>query len=192
MMINCYEFLLAHTPTAYRGEENTQKLLKVWASIFQEIVDSLETFSSDYYLSNCGEEELELMASNENVVRNYNWTLETLRAVTKIARYNTTVIPTHNNILEITKNVTGQSSVLEPLWNAPNYSDGDTDAGYRQSFKVSSSYPTIILDKLGDLFPAGIKLERIYEFSVAQRDLKVSTIMLDIQQLNVGYKKEEI
>jgi len=192
MDINCYDFLLAHTPTVYRGEPETQKLLKVWAEIFQDIADSVESISSDFYVSNCNEENLTLIASNEGVAREKYWTLETFRAMVKIARYNNTVVPTHENILKITKNVTGQSSILEPLWNIDGYADGDTDAGYRQSYKVSSSYPTAILNGLERFFPAGLKLDRIYELSVAQNDLKVSTVMLNFQTLDIGYKKEEI
>lgn len=185
--MNSFDFLINHLPTAYRGEENTRKQMKIWGVFFDTIISYVDALPTYFYIDTATEEWLELLGLNIGRPRKALEDLEVFRSIVKINYYNTFVVPTHNNILRITNNVTGFYPYLKQLWelDGTNFIADNTDFAYYLAYDLTPTYPTAILDELEKFYMAGVKLIRDYLYKLEQNELKVATMMNNDDVLHV-------
>lgn len=185
-----YDFLINHLPTAYRGEINTQKQMKIWGELFDFIISYVDSVSKYFYIDTATEEWLELLGNNVGRPRKAAEELEIYRKILKIQYYNTFIVPTHNNLLKITKNITGEYPILKPLWEQEGADYSTSDAAYYLGYNLEASFPTTVLDELEKFYAAGVKIEREDLFEVGTKDTLVAGAIYNNYQTIIGFKGE--
>lgn len=187
--MNGYDFLINHLPTVYRTEENTKKQMKIWGDFFDLIISYIDVVPTYYYIDLAPEEWLELLGRNVGRPRKALEDLETYRKLLKIQYYNTFIVPTHNNILKITKNITGEYPILVPLWEQEgiDFDTNNADAAYYLGYSLGGGFPTEVLDGLEKFYAAGVKIVREDLFEVSTKDTLVATSIYNYGQTIVGF-----
>lgn len=187
--MNSFDFLINHLPTAYRGEENTRKQMKIWGDFFDTIISYVDALPTYFYIDTATEEWLELLGLNIGRPRKALEDLETYRKLLKIQYYNTFIVPTHNNILKITKNITGEYPILKPLWEqeGTNFDTNNADLAYYLGYSLEPGFPTEVLDNLEKFYAAGVKIVREDLFKITTNDTLVATAIYNHGQTVVGF-----
>jgi len=192
--MNVYDMFINLTPDVYLNEQNTMKLIKTWSDLFEKITSYVDSLPEYFYIDTAPLEYLKILGSNVGREYSEGEDEDVYRSILKIAYYNFFIVPNHNNLLRVTKAVTGFYPTLKPLWveEGTDFETDNTDSAYKLSYYLTSTFSTEILDSLEKFYPAGVKLISEYLYKLTSKNLKVAGIMYNYDVMQIGFKEEVI
>ena len=180
--MDSYKYMVSHLPPVYR-ETNTLKKYKLIADLFE--TEDYKEFLKNRVLDLANLDGLNLFGINLDRYKREEETIEEYRQFLKVAMFKKFVVPTHDNILKVIKNVVGFYPDIQPLYvENPNLEENDL--GYYITYDLTNSFKTEILDELEKFIAAGVKVRRDYFFNCEGVDLFPANIIYDTDVIEIG------
>lgn len=177
-----YKYLISHLPAVYH-ETNTLKKYKLVADLFK--MEDYKELLKNRVLDLANLDGLNLFGINLDRYKREEETIEEYRQFLKVAMFKRFVVPTHDNILKVVKNVVGFYPNIQPL-NIDNPTLKENDLGYYITYDLTNSFKTEILDELEKFIAAGVKIKRDYFFNCEGVDLFPANIIYDTDTIEIG------
>lgn len=181
--MNILDFMLKNLPPLYKTE-NTLKRYKFLGKIFQEVYNKMHNMQYEYIIDMASADILEVLGNNINVPKPLGMDIETYRSILKIAYYNIFLVPTHDNLMRVTKKVTGFFPYMKPLWTFG--SEEINDQGLYIAYDLDLNYNTEILLYLEKLVGAGIKIKRDFLYKMEGTTIYPACYFFDDDVLSIN------
>lgn len=180
-----YKYMISHLPPVYH-ETNTLKKYKLVADLFK--TEDYKFLLKNRVIDLADLNGLNLFGANLDRYKREEETVEEYRQFLKVSMFKKFVVPTHNNILKVIKNIVGFYPNIQPLYTEnPNLEENDL--GYYITYDLTNSFKTEILDELEKFIAAGVKVKRDYFFNFEGYDVFPVHILYDSDILDISCKQ---
>lgn len=152
-----YSYMIQNLPPLYRTENNLKRY-KVIADEMKKLFDRMNNLQLKYIIQTADLETLLVLGDNLNVKKEDYMTTEIYRKFVLIAYSNMFLVPTHNNLMNVIRKITGLYPTMQPLYTLG--SQIENDQGLHIVYDIDTSFNTGVLVELEKLVGAGIKIKR--------------------------------
>lgn len=177
-----YKYMISHLPPVYH-EVNTLKKYKLVADLFR--TEDYKDFLKNTVIDLANLEGLNIFGANLNRYKRDEETVEEYRQFLKVEMFKKFVVPTHDNILKVIKNVVGFYPNIQPLY-VDNPELQENDLGYYITYDLTNSFKTEVLDELEGIIAAGVKIKRDYFFNCEGIDIFPANAIYDKDIIEIG------
>lgn len=177
-----YKYMLELLPPLYKTH-NSLARYKVLASQFNKLFKRIRELPLKYDIDICSNEDLLVLGSNLGIPKLETDSWETYRQLIKINHYKLFTVPTHDNIVRISRKVSGFYPLLKPLWY--NGMEKENDQGYYIAYDLPADYPNKVLTELESFIGAGIKIQRDFFYKLEGVTLYPAMYMFDDDLISI-------
>lgn len=180
--MDMYSYMIQNLPPLYRTENNLKRY-KVIANEMKKLFDRMNNLQLKYIIQTADLETLLVLGDNLNVKKEDYMTTEIYRKFVLIAYSNMFLVPTHNNLMNVIRKITGFHPTMQPLHTFGEQIENDQ--GLYIAYDVTNDYNTSVLLELEKLVGAGIKIRRDFLYKVEGVTIYPATYLFNNDTINI-------